>query len=292
MPKGIIFGSNGQDGYYLRRLLESKHVNVIGVSRSQPAEVAGDVSDYSLVSEIIKREKPEFIFHLAANSSTQHAALWDNHLAISTGTLNILESAYQYSKKSKVFLSGSGLQFENRNLPIDENSPLVATSPYVVARNQSLFAGRYYRSLGLRVFFGFLFNHDSPRRGSRHVAQKIVSYCRQINSRQEKLVLGNIDVRKEWTFAGDTVQAMWTIVNQDDVFEVIIGSGKHHSIREWLDRCFTMAGKNWQDYVELNADFIPEYQVLVSDPKRLLSLGWYPTVDLAQLAEMMMNENN
>jgi GDPmannose 4,6-dehydratase len=292
MPKAIIFGSNGQDGYYLRKLLESEKVETIGVSRSLPAGIIGSVADYDLVSELIKKEKPDYIFHLAANSSTRHDALWDNHDAIVTGTLNILESAYQFSKNSKIFLSGSGLQFENKNLPIDEEAPLVSTSPYVVARNYSLYARRYYRSLGLKVFFGFLFNHDSPKRGERHMAQKIASYCRNISGQNEKLLIGNIDIKKEWTYAGDVVHAMWTLVNQESQFEVVIGSGLSYSIKQWLEVCFKRIEKDWQQYVEVNSGFIPEYDTLVSNPKRLMSLGWRPQIDFYQLAEMMMNQTD
>jgi len=218
--------------------------------------------------------------------------LWDNHEAIATGTLNILESACQFSKNSKIFLSGSGLQFENKNLPISEEAKLVSTSPYVIARNYSLDAARYYRSLGLKVFFGFLFNHDSPKRGERHMAQKIASYCRNINGQNEKLLIGNIDVKKEWTYAGDVVRAMWTLVNQKDEFEVVIGSGQDYSIKQWLESCFAIIGKDWQQYVEVNPGFIPEYDTLVSNPKKLMSLGWQPLVDFYQLAEMMVRQAN
>lgn len=292
MSKAIIFGSNGQDGYYLKRLLEAEKVELLGVSRSGPADVVGSVADYDLVSRLIKKEKPAYIFHLAANSSTKHEVLWDSHEAIGTGTLNILESAYQFSKDSKIFLSGSGLQFENKNLPIDEGAPLVSTSPYVVARNYSLYAGRYYRSLGLKVFFGFLFNHDSPKRGERHMAQKIASYCRNIDAQNEKLLIGNIDIKKEWTYADDIVSAIWTLVNQQHEFEVVIGSGSHYSIKQWLEACFTTVGKDWQQYVEVNPAFMPEYDTLVSNPKKIKSLGWQPLVDFYQLAEMMMRQAN
>jgi len=292
MPKAIIFGSNGQDGYYLRKLLEAEKVETFGVSRSIPADIIGNVADYDLVSGLIKKEKPDYIFHLAANSSTRHEVLWDSHDAIGTGTLNILESAYKFSNQSKIFLSGSGLQFENKNFPINEDAPLVSTSPYGVARNYSLHAGRYYRSLGLNVFFGFLFNHDSPKRGERHMAQKIASYCRNINGQNEKLLIGNIDVKKEWTYAGDVVRAMWTLVNQKDEFEVVIGSGQDYSIKQWLESCFAIIGKDWQQYVEVNPGFIPEYDTLVSNPKKLMSLGWQPLVDFYQLAEMMVRQAN
>ncbi len=289
MEKALIFGSGGQDGYYLSKLLVKNSINVIGVSRSKQSDIIGNVADYELVSRLIKNEKPNFIFHLAANSTANHNALWDNHLAISTGTLNILEAVYKFSRGSKVFLSGSGLQFENKNLPIDESGELASSSPYAISRNHSLFAGRYYRSLGLKVYFGFFFNHDSPRRPVRHLAQKVAYYCRTLSNQHQKLIIGNLDTRKEWTFAGDITSAIWLIVNQDNIFEIVIGSGKDYPIRDWVDICFSSIGKDWRQYVETNDEFVPEYNTLVSNPYRLLKLGWSPEVGIEKLAEMMIN---
>lgn len=289
MAKAIIFGSNGQDGYYLRQLLVSAGIQVVGVARSGFSEVTGSVGDPGLVRELVREVQPDFIFHLAANSSTSYQALWDNHEAIATGSLNILEAVYKDCKGCRIFLSGSALQFENKNEPIDESAKLVATSPYVISRNYSLQAARYFRSLGIQVFFGYLFNHDSPQRGERHMAQKIARYCLTLEDQAEPLTIGNIEVRKEWTFAGDVVNAIWQLMNQQNEFEVVIGSGKAYSIRDWLEACFSHVGKDWSQYVRLNPDFVPEYKVLVSNPHRLHELGWRPLVDFHQLAKMMMN---
>ncbi|MEZ5003161.1 MAG: GDP-mannose 4,6-dehydratase [Chitinophagales bacterium] len=285
--KAIIFGSSGQDGYYLTQLLQTKKIQVIGVSRKN-ADVIGNIEDKDLVSELIKTHQPDYIFHLAANSTTRHDALWDNHAAISTGTLIILEAVKRFSLHSKVFLSGSALQFKNEGKPIDESAELVATSPYGVSRNQSLYAGRYYRSLGLKVYFGYFFNHDSPMRPNRHMAQKIASYCQSISKQTEKLTIGAIDVKKEWTFAGDIVDAIWILVNQDKVYECILGSGKAYSIKDWIEICFNLINYDWNRYVVIEKGFVPEYDILVSDPKLLFSLGWLPKVDITELAKMML----
>ena len=287
--KALIFGVSGQDGYYLSKLLKLNQIEVIGISRTVEF-IKGSVADYYFVESIIRLNQPDYIFHLAANSTTRHFALFENHETICTGTLNILESVRLHSPHSKVFLSGSALQFKNEGSPIHEGVPFEAKSAYSVARIQSVYASRYYREkFGMKIYVGYFFNHDSPLRTEQHVNQKIVRTIQQINKgSNERLELGNIDVQKEFGFAGDTVKAIWILVNQDLVFEAVIGTGKAHSIRDWLVHCFEMTSMNWNDYVVVKEDFIPEYKILVSDPKLIKSLGWVPEIGFKQLAELMM----
>jgi len=289
MRKAIIFGSNGQDGYYLSEILGNNGVEVTGVSRNN-APVCGDVSDRETVERIVKTIHPDYIFHLAAHSTTAHYALFENHAAISSGTFNILESVKLHSPATRVFLSGSAMQFKNEGHPIDEQSPFEASSPYSVSRIQSVYAGRYYRrAFGLQVYVGYFFNHDSPLRTEKHVNQKIAKAVQRIiQGSTEKLELGNIDVRKEFNYAGDVAAAVWLLVNQSHVYEAVIGSGKAYSIKDWLVYCFNKAGKDWQDFVTIQTGFVPEYQVLVSNPALMMGLGWQPAVDFYQLADMMM----
>lgn len=288
--KAIIFGASGQDGFYLSALLRRQEIKVIAASRSQGA-ITGDVADGNFVENLIKIEQPDYVFHLAANSTTRHDALFENHQAISTGTLNILEAVYKFSPKTKVFLSGSALQFENKNLPIDENTPFAALSPYAVSRIQSVYAGRYYRSLGVKVYVGYFFNHDSPRRAAPHINRKIVDAAKRIAAgSREKIELGDITVRKEFNFAGDIVKAVSVLVSQNEVFETVIGGGKVFSIEDWLELCFASINKNWRDYVIIKSGFKPEYEILQSDPALIKSLGWLPKVEIDELAAMMMGK--
>lgn len=288
--KALIFGISGQDGYYLSELLQTINIEVLGVSRSKGEWIKGDVADFAFVEALIKTHQPNYIFHFAANSTTNHSALFDNHKAISTGTLNVLESVRLHCPTARVFLSGSAMQFKNEGLLIDEKTPFEASSPYSVARIQSVYAGRYYRSaFGLRVYFGYFFNHDSPLRSEKYVNQKIVSSVKRIaNGSDEKLELGSIDVKKEFNYACDVVEAVWTLINQDTVFEAIIGSGDAHSIKEWLEYCFKKINRNWEDYVIADLDFTPDYKILVSNPELIRSLGWAPKVDFYKLADIMM----
>jgi len=291
MTKALIFGVNGQDGFYLSELLQKHNVDVVGVSRKK-ANLIGDVANHEFVEDVISRIKPEYIFNFAANSTTSHDALFENHQTISTGTLNILESVRVHSPQSKVFISGSAMQFENTGRPIDEKTPFEASSPYSVARIQSTYAGRYYRStFGTLVYIGYFFNHDSPLRTERHVNQKITSFVKNIaHGNAGKLELGNIDVKKEFNYAGDVAEAIWTLMSQSAIFETVIGSGEVYSIREWASYCFGKINKNYKDYLQEDTNYIPEYSTLISNPQLIKSLGWKPKVDFYQLADLMLGD--
>ena len=293
ITKAIIFGSNGQDGYYLSKLLERENIEFICISRKGNA-VHGDVSDYGFVEGQIREYQPSHIFHFAAKSTTQHHALFENHQTICTGTLNILEAVKLYCPNAKVFISGSAMQFKNNGLPIDEQTPFEGSSPYAVARVQSVYSARYYRDkCGLQVYVGYFFNHDSPLRTEQHVNQKIVKAVNRIYAGStETLELGNIDVKKEFNYAGDVVEAVWMLVNQNIVYEAVIGSGKAYSIKEWVEYCFHRRNRNWQEYVIVKSDFTTEYDVLVSNPKLIKSLGWEQKVNFHQLADVMMGDTN
>jgi GDPmannose 4,6-dehydratase len=232
--KAIIFGANGQDGFYLSSLLEEKGIAVIGVSRSGNF-LKTNIASFTEVAELIKTTAPDFIFHLAANSTTRHDAIFENHETISTGTFNILEAVRLHAPHAKVFISGSGLQFENKNLPIKEADSFEARDAYSVSRIQSVYAARYFRMLGVNVYVGYFFNHDSPRRSERHMAQKIAATAVRIaNGSNEKLEIGDMAVIKEWTYAGDIVEGIWLLVNQENVFEANISSGLGYSILDWV----------------------------------------------------------
>ena len=155
-----------------------------------------------------------------------------------------------------------------------------------------VYAARYYRNkLGMKIYVGYFFNHDSPFRTEWHVNQKIIKAVKRINAgSHEKLELGNIEVKKEFNYAGDVVEAVWLLINQNDIFEAVIGSGEAHSIKEWLEYCFMQINKKWQDYVILKNEFVPEYETLVSNPQLICSLGWGKKVGFRQLADLMMGD--
>jgi GDPmannose 4,6-dehydratase len=286
MNTSIVFGITGQDGFYLQELLQKQGHHVIGLCRS----VEGDVANRSYVEALIRDVRPDYVFHLAANSTTRHEALFENHETISAGTLNILESVRLHCPACRVFITGSGVQFVNRGLPISEHDDFAPTSAYAVSRIHSVYAARYYRALGIRAYVGYLFHHESPLRKPNHLCKQIAELAKRVKEgARGRLTLGDLSVKKEAGFAGDIVQGIWALVNQDQIFEATIGTGKAYSIQEWIEICFSKAGHDWHEHISMRCDgFVPEYPLLVSDPKTIFSLGWKPTVDIYGLAEMML----
>lgn len=286
--KALIFGANGQDGYYLQELCKLKGIDPIGIARSGNG-LLGNVADYGQVEQLIKQYLPIYVFHLAANSTTRHEALFENHETISTGTLNILEAVKKHSPASKVFITGSGLQFKNTGNPISEHDEFEANSAYSVARIHSAYAARYYRSLGIRAYVGYLFHHESPHRKASHVSKMIALGARRIAAgSDEMLEIGDIAVRKEWTFARDVMQGVMTLLDQDEVFEATVGSGLAYSIEDWLEQCFALIGRDWHDHVRLRQGFVSEYKQLVCNPETINALGWHPDTSISDLAKLMM----
>ena len=290
MSTAIIFGANGQDGYYLRQLLEARKVSVKSISRSEGKWIKGDVGDRDLVRSIIALDKPSMVFHLAANSSVSHELLWEHQNTILRGTLNILESAYEYSPGTKVFITGSGLQFENKGEPIKVSDPFFAGDCYSLARIQSVYAARYYREKGLSVKVGYLFHHDSPYRKARHLNRMIVDAALSVKNKiPAELEIADISIEKEFGYAGDIAKGILQLMMQEDIQEACIGTGKAWPIEKWLDICFSLAGADWKNHVKAKKDFVPAFKRLVADPADMLRIGWKPEVDIETLANMMMN---
>lgn len=290
MTTALIFGSNGQDGFYLNKLLSNNGILVYTISRKH-SEIVGDVSDYNFVEKIVKEVKPNFIFHFAATSKTSHDFIFENHSSISIGTINILESVKLYSNNTKVFISGSALQFKNTGKPIDEFTEFDPSSAYATSRIHSVYTARYYREkFNLKIYIGYFFNHDSPLRNINHVNQKIVNACVNIsNGNVKKLILGDITVKKEFSFAGDIVEAVWLFVNQNSVFETVIGSGVAYSIIDWLKLCFSRFNLNWEDFVIIDNNLKNDNLTLVSNPKTIKEIGWKQKTNINELATIMID---
>jgi GDPmannose 4,6-dehydratase len=284
----VIFGFKGQDGSYLNESALRRGFSVTGVAR-QEGDIIGHVGNFEFVDSLLAEKKPSYIFHLAANSTTRHDALFENHATISTGTLNILEAVHKHCPACKVFITGSGLQFINRGQPISERDEFSATSAYSVARIHTAYAARYYRTLGIRAYVGYLFHHDSPRRTENHVSAMVAAAARRIAAGDTApLIVGDMSVRKEWGHARDIVEGIWALVNQDDIFEATIGTGVDYSIQDWIETCFSTVGLDWREFVRPREGFKAEYTRLVSDPATLFSLGWRPKESLESLAKEML----
>jgi len=291
MAKAIIFGASGQTGTYLSEALGRLGYDVIKSSRTSSLYPL-DVADFAGVERLLAVQRPDLIFHLAARSTTRHEALFENHSAIATGTLNVLEAAKRRVPGARVFITGSGVQFVNVGKPIGEETLFDASSPYAVARIHSVYAARYYRGLGLATYVGYLFHHESPLRPVGHVSQKVASAaCAIASGIETKLELGDLTVTKEWTFAGDVAEGIVALLQQDRTFEAVIGSGEGYTIEQWVETCFSAVGLDWRRHVSATPGFVPEYKFLVSDPQRMLSLGWKPKTTFFELAKMMTRDS-
>lgn len=289
----IIFGINGQDGYYLKNLLKAKGYTVIGVSRSDGDWIRGDIAVFTFVKNLIHIHQPVFIFHLAASSTTKHEVLFENHSAIGTGTLNILETVRNYSPHTKVFISGSALQFKNEGKSIKESDEFDPKDIYSVQRVYSVYTARYFRSMGIKVYVGYFFHHDSPMRPERHLNMKIVEAAKRIKAGSNELIeIGNPDVIKEYNHAADMMEAIWILVNQENVFESVIGSGLGYTISNWIITCANVLDVNLIERVKINLNFKAEFEKLISDPKTLRKLGWQPKYSLNDLAKDMIFKAN
>lgn len=287
--RSLIFGVSGQDGHYLSEACRARGIDVIGISRSPGDWIEGNVAVLEFVETIINEYQPDMIFHLAAHSTTRHDALFEHHHTIGQGTLNILESVRNFVPGCKVFITGSGLQFVNTGGPISETDTFDHSSSYVVARNYSVQAARYFRSLGVKTYVGYLFHHESPLRKPNHISQMIAQAVLRIaGGSSEAIPLGDISTSKEWTYAGDVAEAILTLVTQDKVYEATIGSGEVHTIQEWLEVCFGLINEDWRKHVSTIEGYTAEYPRLHSSPQTINSLGWRPRVSFHELAAMMM----
>tara|TARA_X000001036_G_scaffold437670_1_gene483543 strand:+ start:891 stop:1775 length:885 start_codon:yes stop_codon:yes gene_type:complete len=286
--RAVIFGGNGQDGFFLKKLLESKNIISISVSRNK-ADLIGDVSCFNFVKKTITQNNPNYIFHLAADSTIDQDSILLNNESIVKGTLNILEVCRLFSKKSKIFISGSAIQFVNNGHPISEKDNFEISNAYSLMRTQSVLTARYYRdTFNIQVFVGYLFNHDSEMRSGRHINQKIVQTLNRIkNGSNEKLQIDDPEYRKEFNYAGDIVEAMWKLINQEKIHECVIGCGKTYSIMDWIKTCSEIVDLDYKKNIVYN-NKIGSTKILVSNPETIYSIGWKPKKTFYDLAEIMM----
>ena len=273
----------------MTRLCQQQQIDAVTVARSPGFQCQGSVADRALVETLVK-QKPDYIFHLAANSTTRHSALFENHETISTGTLNILESVKTYSPESRVLIVGSGVQFKNTGRAISENDAFEAANAYAIARIQSVYAARYFRSLGINAYIAYLFHHESPYRHANHISKMITDKIKGILAGQSEIItIGDARVQKEWAFAKDIVEGIFTLINQKQVFEAAIGTGVAHSIMDFLTECFEQVNLPMKSHVEFLSNFTPEYYTLVSNPHTINQLGWKAKTDLKDLVKILLS---
>lgn len=318
MPTALITGITGQDGMYLAELLLSKGYEVFGLVRGQNNPkiqmleetlpdvklLTGDITDFSSLVRVMGVAQPDEVYNLGAISFVAYS--WENASLTSDvtgkGVLNMLEATRLYAgndiAKVKFYQASSSEMFGKvQQVPQREETLLWPRSPYGVAKVFGHYMTINYReSYGMHASSGILFNHESPRRGPEFVTRKISQAVARIHlGLQDELVLGNLDSKRDWGFAGDYVEAMWRMLQQDAADDFVIATGETHSISEFLDKAFAVVGiDDWSGYVKQDPRFIrpAEVDLLIGDPSKAQKvLGWKPQVSFDGLVTMMVESD-
>ena len=304
----LITGINGQDGYYLSRFLESKNYDVHGITSCSKPGIGEppknchycDFAEGSNLNKIIDEVQPDEVYHLAAQSHVRLSFDLPVYTAEVTGvgTLRLLEALRYYedqSQKKVRFYQASSSEMFGKVVesPQSEITPFHPRSPYACAKVFSYWQTINYReSYGMYACNGILFNHESPRRGEAFVTRKITKAVARIKlGMQDKLYLGNIDAKRDWGFAGDYVEAMWLILQQEKPDDFVIGTGETHSVREFLEAAFNAVELDWKKYVEIDPQYYrpAEVELLCADPtKAREKLNWKTKVTFEELAQLMV----
>ncbi len=317
VKKALDTGITGQDGSYLTELLLGKGYEVYGVIRrsssfntgridhiyQDPHDqnprlclVFGDLNDASSLNHILRIVQPDEIYNLGAQSHVRVSFDVPEYTAEVTGVgaVRLLEAIRETGIKPKFYQASSSEMFGKvQEVPQRETTPFYPRSPYGAAKVFSYWMTVNYReSYGLFACNGILFNHESPRRGETFVTRKITRAAARIKlGLQDKLYLGNLDARRDWGFAGDFVEAMWLMLQQDEPDDYVIATGETHAVRELLDVAFGLVELDWKKHVEIDPRYFrpAEVDLLIGDATKARSkLGWKPRVGFFDLIRMMI----
>jgi GDPmannose 4,6-dehydratase len=318
MKRALITGITGQDGLYLSELLLSKGYEVYGLIRGQNNPkldlvrqtvpdvklLTGDITDLSSLIRAFASAQPDEVYNLGAISFVAYS--WENARLTSDvtgiGVLNMLEATRLYAgddvSKVRFYQASSSEMFGKvQDVPQRETTLLWPRSPYGVAKVYGHYMTINYReSYGMHASSGILFNHESPRRGPEFVTRKVTQAVARISlGVQENMSLGNLDAKRDWGFAGDYVDAMWRMLQQDEADDYVVATGETHSIRELLEIAFAHVGiEDWSDKVLQDPRFFrpAEVDLLIGDPaKAKEKLGWTPQVGFEDLVRMMVDND-
>jgi GDPmannose 4,6-dehydratase len=310
MPTALITGITGQDGSYLAELLLEKGYRVVGVVRrssTTPYErighlvdrielVSADLLDQHSLVEAMAYCSPDEVYNLAAQSFVQTS--WTQPVLTGEftglGVTRALEAVRKAAPKARFYQASSSEMFGKVvESPQSESTPFYPRSPYGVAKVYGHWITVNYReSYEMFAVSGILFNHESPRRGLEFVTRKVTdAVARNKLGTAKEVRLGNLDARRDWGFAGDYVDAMWRMLQQDEPSDYVIGTGKTWSVRDLCKFAFDVVGLDYREYVVQDERFFrpAEVDLLVADPSKAHEkLGWQPKVSFAELISMMV----
>ena len=311
MTTALITGVTGQDGSYLAELLLAKGYRVIGTVRrssTTPYEriahlvdrvelVSADLLDQTSLTDVVGEYQPHEIYNLAAQSFVQTS--WTQPVLTgeftALGVTRMLEAVKKAAPKARFYQASSSEMFGKVvETPQRETTPFYPRSPYGVAKVYGHWITVNYReSFGLYAVSGILFNHESPRRGLEFVTRKVTDAAARIKlGLCSELRLGNLDARRDWGFAGDYVDAMWRMLQQDEPGDYVVGTGQSYSVRDLCETAFAHVGLDYKEFVKRDERFVrpAEVDLLVADPtKAKTQLGWTPAVDFRSLVKMMVD---
>jgi len=313
MKKALITGVTGQDGSYLAEFLLEKGYHVFGMVRRLSTEnferinhlrgkitiCQGDLLDQTSLIKLISEIQPDEIYNLAAQSfvptSWVQPILTSEFTAL--GVTRLLEAIKLVDPKIRFYQASSSEMFGKvKEVPQSENTGFHPRSPYGVAKVYGHYITLNYReSYNLFTSSGILFNHESPRRGLEFVTRKISDGVARIKlGLSEKLSLGNLDAARDWGFAGDYVEAMWMMLQQEEPDDYVVASGKAHTVRDFLECAFRRVGLDWREHVETDLKYVRPAEVdhLIGDAtKAREKLKWKPRVTFEQLVSMMVDSD-
>jgi GDPmannose 4,6-dehydratase len=316
MKKALITGITGQDGSYLAELLLAKGYEIHGLIRrastfntdridhlykdfhDPQARVYlhyGDLSISGQLTDLLQEIRPDEIYHLGAQSHVRVSFDMPEYTGDVTGlgTIRLLEAMRKTGINARFYQASSSEMFGAAPPPQSEATPFQPQSPYAAAKVYAYYVVRNYRdAYKLFAANGILFNHESPRRGETFVTRKITRAAARIKlGLQEMLYLGNLEAKRDWGFAGDYVEAMWLILQQDSPDDYVIATGETHSVREFAEKVFAKLGLDYQKYVKIDPRYFrpTEVDVLLGDAtKARKALHWFPKVSFDQLIDMMV----
>jgi len=316
MKRALITGITGQDGSYLAEFLLEKGYEVHGIMRRSSSFnterldrlyqdphapdyrlrlTYGDLEDGSSLANLITRIQPDEVYNLGAQSHVRVSFDMPEYTAstVAIGTLRLLVAIRELGVKCRFYQAASSDMFGAAAPPQHERTPFMPRSPYACAKVFAHQLCQNYRdAYGMFISCGILFNHESPRRGIPFVTRKITRAAARIkHGLDRRLFLGNLEARRDWGFAGDYVEAMWAMLQQDTPDDYVIATGESHSVREVLDVAFGALDLRWESYVELDPRYLRPTEVdhLHGDAtKARKKLGWKPRVTFSQLITMMV----
>ena len=309
----LVLGSRGQDGSLISKSLLSKNYRVIGVARQkkEPSatqlklgiekdiiQVKGDITNSKNIDDLICKYQPQEIYNFAAQSSVGKSFSFPKETieSIVQGTINLLESTKNLNFKGRIFFAGSSEIFGETKTAAKINNLQNPQSPYAIAKQTSFNLVKFYREIyNINCITGVLYNHESPYRSKKFVTQKIISEAIKCSrDKSHEIILGNIDIARDWGWAEEYMDAIQLITNTNKAKDQIICTGKLTTLKKFIEITFSKLDLNWKDYIKPNKKLLRKTDILISygDPSQLKKdLKWEPLIKIEEIIERLIESH-